>query len=224
MRYDRNGIFSQAEMKQLKEVKVCIIGCGGLGGYILEMLARVGVGNITVVDGDVFNDTNLNRQILSTEENLGQSKTLSAKRRMDSVNSEVSINYIEDYLKEDNALEILKGHDLIMDGLDTIGSRLLLQNSCEALGIPFIHGAIAGWYGQVSVVYPGDRTLDMIYGDYKGKGVEDKLGNPSFTPATIASVQVSEGLKVLLDKGQQLRGRMLYIDLLQNDFQVIELN
>lgn len=223
MRYDRNGIFTEEEIQRLGKVKVCIIGCGGLGGYILEMMARIGIGHITVIDGDVFNVSNLNRQILSTETNIGQSKVNSAKERMTIVNSEISVSYIDEYLNEDNAQRLLEGHDLVMDALDSITTRFLLQEACHALGIPFVHGAIAGWYGQVSVVFPGDKTLDLIYASRQGEGVEKKIGNPSFTPSTIASIQVSEGLKVLLNKGEILRMKLLYVDLLQNEFHIMNL-
>ncbi len=223
MRYDKNGIFTEEEMQRLGKAKVCIIGCGGLGGYILEMMARVGIGHITMIDGDVFNVSNLNRQILSTEANIGQSKVNSAKERMTIVNSEVNVSYIDEYLNEDNAQRLLEGHDLVMDALDSITTRFLLQEACQALGIPFVHGAIAGWYGQVSVIFPGDKTLDLIYGSRQGEGVEKKIGNPSFTPSTIASIQVSEGLKVLLNKGEILRRKLLYVDLLQNEFHTMNL-
>lgn len=223
MRYDRNGIFTEEEIQRIGKAKVCIIGCGGLGGYILEMMARIGIGHITVIDGDVFNVSNLNRQILSTETNIGQSKVNSAKERMTIVNSEINMSYIDEYLNEDNAQRLLEGHDLVMDALDSITTRFLLQEACHALGIPFVHGAIAGWYGQVSVVFPGDKTLDLIYASRQGEGVEKKIGNPSFTPSTIASIQVSEGLKVLLNKGEILRRKLLYVDLLQNEFHIMNL-
>jgi molybdopterin/thiamine biosynthesis adenylyltransferase len=223
MRYDRNGIFTEEEMQRLGKAKVCIIGCGGLGGYILEMMARIGIGHITMIDGDVFNVSNLNRQILSTEANIGQSKVESAKARMATVNSEIAIRYIDEYIGEENVHKLLEGHDLVMDAVDSIKTRFLLQDACQALGIPFVHGAIAGWYGQVSVVFPGDKTLDLIYASRQGEGVEKKIGNPSFTPSTIASIQVSEGLKVLLNKGEILRGKLLYVDLLQNEFHIMNL-
>lgn len=99
LRYLRNGIFSSQDMSKLKDKKVCIVGAGGLGGYILEMLARVGIGSITIIDGDVFDETNLNRQILSTSESLGKSKVQIAKERMDQVNPHVSVNGIKIFFK-----------------------------------------------------------------------------------------------------------------------------
>jgi molybdopterin/thiamine biosynthesis adenylyltransferase len=86
-----------------------------------------------------------------------------------------------------------------------------------------VHGSIGGWYGQVSFIYPGDDTLDLIYTDKQGAGVEKKLGNPAFTPALVASLEVSETLKYLLNKGELLRGKMLFIDLMMQDYMVIQL-
>jgi len=96
----------------------------------------------------------------------------------------------------------------------------MLQKVCEKLEIPMIYGAIAGWYGQVSTILPGDRTLEKIY--RADAGIESELGNPSFTPATVASIQVAEGLKVLLGKPEILSKKMLYIDLLNQEYETIE--
>jgi molybdopterin/thiamine biosynthesis adenylyltransferase len=100
---------------------------------------------------------------------------------------------------------------------------LILQSFCEEAQIPLVHGAIAGWYGQVTTIFPGDRTLDRLYKDASDRGLEDELGNPSFTPATIASIQVSEALKVITGKEEVLRKKILMIDLLDNEFHIIEM-
>lgn len=223
-RYTTNlGTISKEENKRLHRSRVCVIGCGGLGGYIIEMLARLGIGHITAVDSDGFDLTNLNRQILSNEKNLGKPKALMAKERIGLVNSEVKVNPIVSYLDRFNAKEILEDHDLVIDGLDNIESRLVLEEACEELEIPLIHGAIAGLYGQVSTVFPGDRTISKIYRKGTSKGVEGKLGIPAFTPPLIASIEVSEAVKVLLDRGGLLRGKLLLLDLADNEFMTIEI-
>ncbi|MCX7903898.1 MAG: HesA/MoeB/ThiF family protein [Caloramator sp.] len=212
-RYDRNmNMLTKEENERLRNFKVCVVGCGGLGGYIIEMLGRLGIGYITAVDKDAFEESNLNRQILSNVNNLGQYKAIEAKRRMESVNPEVVVNPMVAEFNDKNAEEILKGHNIVIDALDNIQSRLILQDICEKLSIPLIHGAIAGWYGQVTTIFPGDRTLDYIYKNKVQKGIEKELGNPSFTPALVASIQVSEALKVLLGRGDLLRKEVLYID------------
>lgn len=219
---NRNSI-SEEENKILHESKVCVIGCGGLGGYIIEMLARLGIGHITAVDSDKFDETNLNRQILSNDETLGKCKALMAKERIKLVNGDVEVKPVVSYLDKSNAQEILAGHDLVIDGLDNIESRLILEEACENLEIPLIHGAIAGLYGQVSTVFPGDRTISKIYRKGTSKGVEGKLGIPAFTPPLIASIEVSEAVKVLLDRGGLLRGKLLLLDLADNEFMTIEI-
>jgi len=220
-RYDKNGIFSKEEMDKLKTSKVCIVGCGGLGGYILELLARVGIGEITIVDGDRFDESNLNRQVLSNAENLGEIKVAEARKRVQQINAEVKLNPIHDFLSIDNAISIIQGSDIVVDALDSIQVRRILQNACEEVGIPMIHGAIAGWFGQVTTIMPGDRTLDRLYPSGHNKGVETDIGNPSFTPAYVASIEVSEALKVLIGRGEILQNKMMVIDLLDNEVHIL---
>ncbi len=223
-RYLRNmNTFSPEENEQFKNFRVCVIGCGGLGGYIIEMLGRLGIGYITAVDGDVFEETNLNRQILSTERLIGREKAQVAKERMAEVNSEVEIMPIFGFLTEENYQEILKGHDIIIDALDNMFSRKILARGCNELKIPLVHGAIAGWYGQVSTIMPGDHTMDRIYSGEENKGVEVELGNPAFTPALVASIQVAEVTKVLFNKGDILQNKLLTVDLLNHDYEVFEI-
>ncbi len=223
-RYIKNmNMLSKEENERLGDFKVCVVGCGGLGGYIIEFLGRLGIGHITVVDGDFFDETNLNRQILSEVETIGKSKALTAQKRMKQVNPLIEVTPITERISEENAHEVLKGHDLIIDAVDRINTRFLLQDTASKLNIPLIHGAIAGWYGQVSTIFPGDKTLDKIYPSKDGNGLESELGNPSFTPALVASIEVSEALKVLLGKGEFLRKKLLYIDLLDHDYVVMEL-
>jgi molybdopterin/thiamine biosynthesis adenylyltransferase len=223
-RYSKNKkMISQQEQEMLKNSRVCVVGCGGLGGYVLELLARLGVGQLTAVDGDRFDQTNLNRQLLSLESNLGEYKAVAAKKRIEDVNSEIDVDIIIEFLNEENAEEILLGHDLIIDALDSINTRRIVQEKAKALSIPFIHGAIAGWYGQVCTIMPGDDSLDYLYKSDVNHGEEKKLGNPSYTPALVASIEVSEATKVLLDKGELIRNEVLYVDLLEGEFHKLPL-
>lgn len=212
---------SLEENEHIQKCKVCVIGCGGLGGYIIEMLGRIGVGYITVVDGDTFEESNLNRQLLSDENVLGMKKANQAKARMEKVNAHVQVIPIIVNFSMENGKDIIVNHDVIVDALDNKVTRLLLQDYCEELNIPLVHGAIAGWYGQVSTIYPGDRTLSKIYGDPMEDGPEKRLGNPSFTPALVASLQVSEVIKILISRGELLRRKILYINTLQQEYNVL---
>lgn len=223
-RYNRNeNTLSHEQNLSLRTKKVCVIGCGGLGGLIIELLGRAGILSITAVDSDTFEVTNLNRQLFSTVENIGNSKALEAKKRMQAVNPDVALHALDVFLTQENAKDILAGHDLVIDALDCIKTRLMLEREAHALGIPLVHGAIAGWYGQVAVSYPGDYLLQRLYGHSESKGIEKELGNPPFTPACIASMQVAEAVKVLIGCEQALRNKVCYLDLLENEMTIIPL-
>lgn len=223
-RYSRNqNSISIEENNLLSRSSACIVGCGGLGGYVIEVLGRIGVGNLTVVDGDVFDKSNLNRQLLSDEASLGYSKALKAKDRLNVINSEIKVNAITEMLDSKNGIEIISGHDVIIDALDNIKSRLLLEDLCVAAQIPLIHGSVGGWYGQVSTIYPGDNILHKIYREDMEKGIETELGNLSYVVANIASIQGCEAVKVILKKANTLRNKILMIDLLNMEHEVIDI-
>lgn len=222
-RYQRNmNLMSPEEIIALKDKRICVVGCGGLGGYTIEMLARLGVGMITAIDGDVFDETNLNRQLLSEEALMGHSKAASAKLRIHKVNSEVEVVPQTVFLSEDNAEALIAGHDVVVDALDNISTRKILERACSENNIPLIHGAIAGWYGQVTTIMPGSDVFSKLYPEKANKGIETEWGNPSFTPALVASIQVSETLKVLLNKGEPLVGKLLTLNLLDHEYQIFE--
>ena len=224
-RYQRNQqMISTAQQLQLFLSKVAVVGCGGLGGYILEELARLGVGQIIAIDPDVFEEHNLNRQLLSTIELLGTSKADAAVKRIAEINPAVSVSAVNAAFNRENGAGLLNGTVLVIDAVDNIPARLDLAEICSQLNIPLVHGAIAGWYGQVVTVYPEDGSIQKLYANWKGgKGIEAGLGNPSFTPAVAASLQVAETCKVLLGQGCPLRSTMLSINLLDMQFDEIPL-
>ena len=222
-RYERNGkSISEEENIILGEKRVCIVGLGGLGGFIAEMLARIGVLNLTLIDCDAFDVTNLNRQLFCTEDSVGKRKAEEAKKRINAVNSGVCVNAIDSLLTDDNAVGLLKGHDVVMDALDSINARRTAADACNVLGTPFIHGAISGWFGQVAVIMPGSRMLDELYGDSDDDSLNKSLGNLPFAASHIASLQCAEAVKLLLGKGEGLTDSFLRVDLLCNEFEVIK--
>ncbi|MGI6257945.1 MAG: HesA/MoeB/ThiF family protein [Anaerovoracaceae bacterium] len=222
-RYRMNcSAISSEEMQVLKRARVCVVGCGGLGGHVIELLARLGIGHLVAVDGDVFSQSNLNRQLLCLESNLGKSKAEEAAIRVNQVNSEIKVDAHCLYMDEENAPRLLSGCDLAVDALDNVESRLMLEDACAQEGIPLVHGAIGGWYGQVALVMPGSDLLRKIYGRDTDKGEESTLGNPSFIPAHIASIQVAECVKALLGRETPLSSGVLQIDLLDGNFDIIQ--
>jgi len=224
-RYQRNReAMSVTDQLNLFRSSVAVIGCGGLGGYVIEELARLGVGRIIVIDPDVFEEHNLNRQLFSSPANLGTAKVEAAAKRINEINPAVNLVPIQAAFSPENGADLLAECRVAVDALDTIKVRLELAEACAALNIPLVHGAIAGWYGHVTTQFPGDDTLQTIYRSWKaGKGVEQSLGNPSFTPALVASLEVAEVCKLLLGQGTSLRGRQLMIDLFAMEIQEIDL-
>lgn len=224
-RYSRNiEALTVAQLAELHTKKVCVIGCGGLGGYIVEILARIGVLHITVVDNDVFDHNNLNRQLFSKEALLGYPKVQAAQERISEVNSQVTLTPLQTMLTDENAATILAGHDVVVDALDNIKTRFMLAKHCDLLGIPMVHGAIGGWYGQVCTVFPGDDSLSKLYRNQDHeKGVEVGLGNLPFTASTVASLQCAEAVKVLVNKGAVVRHAALQVDLLYGDIHKLQL-
>lgn len=224
-RYQRNRqIISVQDQARLFASTVAVLGCGGLGGYILEELVRLGVGTIVAVDPDVFEEHNLNRQVLSTTKTLGTAKVDAAVERLAQINPSVTVRALRQAIGSDNGEEILTGCDLAVDALDSISARLDVSRVCSRMKIPLVHGAIAGWYGHVVTQLPGEDTLERIYAAKdKDKGIETGLGNPSFTPAVVASLQVAEACKYLLKRGQSLSGTMLFVNLLDMEVEKISL-
>lgn len=223
-RYDRNmQALSAEECATLATKRVTVVGCGGLGGLVIEALARIGVGHLRVIDGDVFEESNLNRQLLCTEEVLGREKALVAAERVAAINGEIEAKPIVAYLDENNAAELLRGADCVVDCLDNLEARFWMAHACQHLGIPVVYGAIAGWFGQVCTVYPGDVSFASIYGEPFGESQHKKLGNLPFTAYAISSFQAAEAVKVILDRPGQIRNRLLMVDLLDGSVDDMEL-
>lgn len=225
-RYSRNlNALTEDEVEFLATRTVAVVGCGGLGGYLIEYLGRLGIGAIIAADGDYFDESNLNRQLLSDSTNRGENKAEAAKRRMAAVNPLVRFVALPVRIDEENGPSLLKGADVIMDAVDSIPARFSLQEIAERMDVPLIHGAVAGWYGQVATIKPGERTLDEIYrgsGADRKNGIESKLGNLSFGPAFVAALQTAEAVKTLLGRGERLGRRLFVADLLENDFEAID--
>ncbi len=226
-RYLRNlGTLGLQGQARLLEAKVGLAGLGGLGGTVAEILARAGVGELVVIDPDVTSEDNLNRQALAAEDNLGQTKVAAAVERLRRLNSATTVS--GHALAGDRAsfAALFTGAGVLVDALDTLGARFALQDAAAELGVPFVHGAIAGLAGQVTTIFPGDPGLELIYGPRDrapGRGVETRVGNLSPTPAMVAAAEAQEVIKLLAGVGQPLRRRLLVLDLYSPYAAVVEL-
>lgn len=224
-RYRRNrAMMSSAQQGVLFRSRVAVVGCGGIGGYLVEELARLGIGTIVALDPDVFEEHNLNRQLLSTPAVLGWNKARAAVSRVADVNPACTVVPIEHRFTPAGAAELFAGVDVVADGVDSVDIRLELSEACARLGIPLVSGAIAGWYGQVTTVLPGDSTIRQLYSHHPtGRGIETRLGNPSFTPAVVASLEAAEVCKLLVGEGTTLRHRVLLVNLLDMEIESLAL-
>jgi len=227
LRYLRNlGTVGWDGQATLLRSSVAVIGLGGLGGYVVEGLARMGIGSLVLVDGDIFADHNLNRQIFSSESMLAHSKADSASARVAEINSATEVTIHHNWLTPDNASDIIVGADVVVDCLDALDTRLFLQSCAQSLGLPLVHGAIAGYTGQVMSIFPGDIGLRAFYSTEKAPrhGVEQRYGNPAATPMMVAAWQIQEVVKILLKTGKPLRNRMLLMDAEMGRVQLVSIS
>lgn len=218
-RYIRNldAISPEGQLK-LAESKIAVVGAGGLGGNIILLLAMVGVGSLVVVDQDVFDETNLNRQVLCNMNTLGMPKTHVAVSAVGAVNPGVNVSPHQIKLDASNRERILAGSNVIVDALDNVPDRFLLEGAAKKLEIPLVHGTLAGFEGWVMTIFPGDPGLKNIYGSEEvnrvdREGPQTVLGVPGVTPFLIAAFQVMEVLKILLGRGNIFQDRMIHVDL-----------
>lgn len=226
-RYSRNRkYFSCEDQLRLLNSHVAVIGQGGLGGTVTEILARLGVGTLTLVDGDSFDESNLNRQILSSPSKLGQQKAVAAAERVAEINPAVTVREVAEFFTAANGPTILTGVHLAADCLDTIGDRFLLEDMCGKVGIPMVSAAIGGTSGQAIAVFPGDPGLRQIYGTPEkapARGIEASLGTLPFGAIYMAAVECAEITTILLGKPPELRNRLMLAEISEHTAEVIHL-
>ena len=219
-RYARNiPALSEEECLLLREKRVLVVGCGGLGGHIIDQLARIGIGYLRVVDGDVFEASNLNRQLLSSVPLLGTGKAKAAADHIARVNPEITVDAADVFLTEANAAKLVEDCDVVMDALDNITGRKILAAACAEAGIPYVYGAIQGWVIQAAVSLPEDQLMEILYPEETEISDKSVL---SFTPALCASFQTSLCVKFLLGRPVET-GTIYYFDLLNQEFETIPL-
>ncbi len=226
-RYLRNiGTIGIGGQTRLLESRVAVVGVGGLGGTVAKNLARAGVGSLVVIDGDVFSEDNLNRQEFCSETVIGRPKADVAAEVIGNVNGAVEVTAVEKTVGTDDLMELLPGCAVVVDALDTIPARFALSDAAAAVGIPIVHGSVAGFSGQVSVLVPGAGGFDAIFGEREGlpeRGVEVSLGNLPGVVGLVASLQTVEVIKIITGKGEPLAGRLLFMDLEAAVFDIFDI-
>ena len=210
------SIVTRSEQQRFKDAKITVIGCGGIGGEAIEMLARMGVGKLTVVDEDAFDFSNLNRQTLASVADLGLDKSAVAKEKVRLINPYVEVKNFNTHVDETNINEIIEGADIVIDALDNVLTRVIVSRKAGEMKIPYIHGAIHGTLGQVTVFMPeGDKTYEEMFNlPSKGKelnqDVLEALGNVTSgvppvigpTPNLVACLEAMEAFKIITGTGK----------------------
>ena len=209
----------------LQEASVLVVGAGGLGSPALLYLAAAGIGRIGLIDDDTVDVTNLQRQILHSTSEVGESKAASAERRISDLNPEVTVEAIEGRLDTTNALDIIGRYDILIDGTDNFETRYLIGDACEILGKPWVFGSIHRFEGQVATF-----NLDggPNYRDLFPEPPEDGLapncaeaGVLGVLPGIVGSIQATEAIKAILRIGDSLNGKLLVIDALSMGFRTL---
>jgi molybdopterin-synthase adenylyltransferase len=231
-------ILNRKEQLKLKNSKITVIGCGGIGGAAIEMLARMGVSNIKIVDKDKFDVSNINRQLMSSIDNVGREKTEVTKEVICSINSFVNVETFNTELNRDNVRDIIKGSKVIVDALDNLESRIITSRCALELDIPFVHGAIHGTMGQITTFTNATPSYEETFKllSYK-KELNSKVLNElkkltravppviGPIPNIVGCIQSFEVIKILTNRGNVITAPdVLIFDLMKkNPFSVVNL-
>lgn len=213
-RYNRQIIFpefGEEGQEKLRQAQVLVVGVGGLGSPVSIYLACAGVGRLILADPEAVELSNLNRQVLHWEEDLGQKKAISGQWKLRKLNSTVDVTARVTRVAAGNITELLHGVDLVMDCLDNMETRFMVNEACFRKGIPFIYGSVRGLKGEVTTMIPGKTPcLECLF----QRDPERDEPFPVFgaTAALVASLQVMEAIKLLAGLGKLLTGRMLHIN------------
>lgn len=230
-RYSRHLIMEEVGMegqRKLKAASVLMIGAGGLGSPLGLYLAAAGIGRLGIVDFDVVDQSNLQRQIIHGTKDIGRPKLLSAKDRIADINPHVHVEGYNFALRSENALGIMKDYDVIIDGTDNFQTRYLTNDACVLLGKPNVYGSIFKFDGQASVFYPkaGGPCYRCLYPEPPPPGLVPSCsegGVLGILPGIIGVVQATEAVKLILGQGQPLIGRLLLFDALKMSFRELKL-
>src|SRR5712692_3319507 len=230
LRYSRHLIMPEVGMDgqlKLKSAKVLLIGTGGLGAPLGLYLAAAGVGRIGLVDFDVVDVTNLQRQVTFGSDDVGKPKTEAARQRLSSLNPDIQIDTFETKLTSDNALELFKDFDIIVDGTDNFPTRYLVNDACILLGKPNVYGSIFRFEGQVTVFgMPDGPCYRCLYPEPPPPGLVPSCaegGVLGVLPGIVGSIQAMETIKLILGRGDSLVGRLLLFDALAMKFRDLKL-
>lgn len=228
-RYSRNialKFIGYEGQKRLRKSRVCIVGLGGLGCSAAVQLTRLGVGFLRLVDMDIVEVSNLHRQVLYDMNDVGYPKVDAAKNRVLEIGPDIAVETFSDFLDASNVEEVIKGVDVVVDGLDSLGTRYILNAACIKSGIPFVFASAIESYGNVYTMIPGETAcLECFYGGVEEEDLPSCAQVGIFLPSLMAitGIEVSEAVRVILRKPPLLKGKLLYIDFTDMSFREIDI-
>lgn len=222
IRYFRQLNVRGWNQEKLKSAKVIIVGVGGLGSVSALYLTAAGIGKLRLCDGDRVQHTDLNRQILYSEESVGRLKVEEARKRLASLNPNVEIEAIPEFMDSQNADEMTKGCDLIVDGLDNIESRFVLNKQSVKMKKPYIYGAVQGWQGFVGLFHPPNSACLACFLPQDTQKL-DEIPVPGILPGMIGIFQATEVLKFIMGVEETLLKRLLVYDSQNLTFDIVEI-
>lgn len=226
-RYSRQTMLAEIGpegQEKLSRASVLIVGLGGLGAPVATYLTGAGVGRIGLCDPDTVSLTNLQRQVLYTEESVGQPKAEVARTRLQAMSGHTEFEVLTEGLTPENAADVIGGYDLVVDCTDNFVTRYLIDDTCAALGKPWVHGAIGEFYGQVAVMNAasGCRYSDLYPDRGRLCGLPRKVAGVLGTvPGVIGAIEASEAIKLLVGFGEPLDGKLLTINLLNLQSEIL---
>ena len=228
-RYSRHIIMPQvgsSGQRKLIDTKVLIVGAGGLGSPVAVYLALAGIGTIGIVDFDTVDVSNLQRQILHQNKDIGRPKVVSAKETLTAYNREINVICHEEPITSDNAMDIIPNYDVVINGADNFAARYLVNDACYLSGKPLVDGSILLFDGQASVYLPGNGCYRCLFPTPPPPGVVPscaEAGVLGALPGMVGTIQATEAIKLILGAGDPLSGRLLLIDALAMDFRTVKM-
>jgi adenylyltransferase/sulfurtransferase len=212
--------------RKLLEAKVLIVGAGGLGSPVALYLTLAGVGTIGIVDFDDVDVSNLQRQILHTDSDIGRPKVQSAKDTLEAYNKDVNVILHEVPLMSDNAMEIMSQYDVIINGVDNFATRYLVNDAAYLSGKPLVDGSILLFDGQATVFIPGKGCYRCLFPEPPPPGEVPscaEAGVLGVLPGMVGTIQATEAIKIIIGIGQSLSGKLLLIDAMDMDFRTVKI-
>lgn len=231
-RYSRQIVLKEVGgigQKKLLSSKVSVIGLGALGSSTAYYLTAAGIGNLQIIDFDTVEISNLHRQILHFTEDINRNKTKSAAEKLNSLNPDCNVEIVSDRITSKNSKELLKDSDFVIEGSDNLSTKMLINDTCISLKIPFTIAGILRFHGQIMTVIPEKRTscYRCVFGDITESDSSmscSQAGVIGFVPGILGCLEANEALKCILNIGDLLTNKILYVDLLRYSFNFIEVH